>query len=476
MDLHHILQSRFGYTSFREGQEAIIESVLAGHDTLALLPTGMGKSLCYQLPGYIVEGTTIIISPLLSLMQDQVEQLKQFGEKRVAALNSFLSAEDKQFVWQHFDQYRFLFLSPEMLASQAVKERLATMKLGLIVVDEAHCISQWGFDFRPEYLQIATSLPNNRPPILALSATATKPIIADIEHYLNMEETKHFIHSIDRPNLHYEAIEVAPFEKARHIIEQVTQFEGPGILYTQSRKKTIEYATMLQQAGVRATYYHGGMEHQDRQLVQHQFMQGELEWICATNAFGMGIHKQNVRQIIHDHFPQSVASYMQEVGRAGRDGKDALVTLYYERADAERTLEVATLDLPTRWHIEQYDQMRHTGQLAQMVAQGIMTETAFRVLDYWMQHLPLQDVEAQIRSLANGKKQQVSEVVHILTSSCIRQGLVTYFDEQQVEKTSNCCSFCGLKREEVIGPYEVKSDEKRMADWATRLNRLLPIH
>lgn len=475
MDLQQLLVEKFGYETFREGQQDIIESVLNGHDTLALLPTGMGKSLCYQLPGYVVEGTIIIISPLLSLMQDQVEQLKQFGEKRVAALNSFLSAEDKQFVWQHFERYRFLFLSPEMLASQAVQQRLAQMKLGLIVVDEAHCISQWGFDFRPEYLQIATALPATRPPILALSATATKPIIADIERYLNMQAPKHFIHSVDRKNLHYEAIEVAPFEKAQRIIEQVTQFEGPGILYTQSRKKTVEYASMLQAAGIQATYYHGGMEHQDRQLVQHQFMQGEVAWICATNAFGMGIHKQNIRQIIHDHFPQSVSSYMQEVGRAGRDGKDALVTLYYEAQDAARTLEVATLDLPTKWHIEQYERLRQTGQLSEMIHQGMITETAFRVLDYWMHQLPVEQVSPKIMSLASSKKHQVSEVARILTSSCIREALVRYFDEVLIDKPENCCTPCGVNRTEVIGPYEQHHQRTAIQHWQERLRTLLPI-
>lgn len=475
MDLQQLLTERFGYETFREGQREIIESVLDGHDTLALLPTGKGKSLCYQLPGYIVEGTTVIISPLLSLMQDQVEQLKQFGEKRVAALNSFLSAEDKQFVWQHFERYRFLFLSPEMLASQAVQQRLAQMKLGLIVVDEAHCISQWGFDFRPEYLQIASSLPQPRPPILALSATATKPIIADIEHYLSMQAPKRFIHSVDRPNLHYEAIEVLPSEKAQRIMEQVTQFEGPGILYTQSRKKTVEYASMLQAAGIRATYYHGGMEHQDRQLVQHQYMQGELEWICATNAFGMGIHKQNIRQIIHDHFPQSVTSYMQEVGRAGRDGQDALVTLYYEAQDAERTLEVATLDLPTEWHIEQYEKLRQSGRLAEMTQQGMITETAFRVLDYWMHQLPVAQVYPKIMSLATSKKQQVSEVVRIVTTGCIREALVRYFDETLVDKPMNCCTSCGLNRTAVIGPYKKQSQQTAIQRWQERLQMLLPI-
>lgn len=477
MELQQILHERFGYTAFREGQQDIIEAVLAGRDTVALLPTGMGKSLCYQLPGYVVEGTIVVISPLLSLMQDQVEQLKQFGEKRVAALNSFLSPDDKQFVWQHFEDYRFLFLSPEMLASQAVKGRLQQMKLGLIVVDEAHCISQWGYDFRPDYLQIADALPAARPPILALSATATARIISDIEHYLAMKQPATFIHSVDRPNLHYEALEIEPFEKAAAIIKQVTTFEGPGIIYTQSRKKTMEYASMLQQAGVRATFYHGGMEQQDRMLVQRQFMHGELDWICATNAFGMGIHKNNIRQIIHDHLPQTVASYMQEVGRAGRDGLPALVTLYYDARDAARTVEVATLDLPTDVHISRYMAYADAGKTrAQLVANGEMTDTAFRVLDYWMRQLAPSEVSQKIQELAADKQQQVSAVAKIVTSTCIRAQLLAYFDEQLLEKPQNCCSACGIERHAILAPYTDKNNSKDLLNWQQRLNQLLPFN
>lgn len=473
MELQQILQQRFGYDAFREGQQEIIEAVLSGHDTLALLPTGMGKSLCYQLPGYVVEGTILVISPLLSLMQDQVEQLRQFGEKRVAALNSFLSFDDKQFVWQHFDAFRFLFLSPEMLASDAVKNRLQQMKLGLIVVDEAHCISQWGFDFRPEYLQIAEALPKERPPILALSATATNQIMRDITHYLGMEKVSTFIHSVDRKNIHYEAVETTSFEKANAIIQQVTQFEGPGIIYTQSRKRTMEYASMLQQAGIRATFYHGGMEQQDRMFVQRQFMHDEVDWICATNAFGMGIHKNNIRQIIHDHLPQNVASYMQEVGRAGRDGCEALATLYYEKRDTERTLEMATLDLPTDWHISRYMACEEPQQL---VEAGEMTETAFRVLHYWMHQLAPLQVSQKIQELASEKQQQVMALAKIITAPCIRTQLVAYFDEELLEKPKNCCSGCGLQKREILAPYIKKNEPKALENWQSRLKQLLPFN
>ena len=477
MELEHVLKEKFGYDSFREGQKEVIESILNGQDTFALLPTGKGKSLCYQLPGYMMDGTVLIISPLLSLMQDQVEQLKKLGEKRVAALNSFLSKEEKRFVWQHISQFRFLFLSPEMLSSTIVREKIHELNLSLIVVDEAHCISQWGFDFRPEYLQIAEAMPENRPPILALSATATKVMTEDISTYLKMNDMQTFRYSVDRSNLHYEVVEVESVEKQQKIIEQIEQFEGPGIVYTQSRKRAEQYTEQLASKNIRCAFYHAGMEQEDRRFIQHQFLSGQLDWICATNAFGMGVHKENIRQIIHDYIPQNVASYMQEVGRAGRDGQAALCTIYVEATDWTRTLEVAMLDLPQQWQIDEF--LRYTQSSMRpdlLVTEGKMSETTYRVLAYWMNHLSPEDVLMKVQQLATMKKQQLSELVHILSSSCIREGLLGYFDEQKTVDIANCCSSCGLNRHEILNKHIKRDDSKELDGWRERIQRLLPMH
>lgn len=246
--LQHILQTRFGYAEFREGQREIIERVLSGNDVVAILPTGMGKSLLFQLPAYLMDGAVLVISPLLSLMQDQVEQLKMLGEKRVVAINSFLSFEQREEALSRLQTYKFIFTSPEMLQNEYFQQRLSSISIAFIVADEAHCISQWGFDFRPDYLRISKSLQAFRHVnVLALTATATNEVIKDIEHTLLMKEPFEYIHSLDRPYIAYESYQVEnQKEKLAWIINRVTNTTGPGIIYSQSRKKTQFYAQELQ--------------------------------------------------------------------------------------------------------------------------------------------------------------------------------------------------------------------------------------
>ena len=244
MDLQQKLTEYFGYHSFRTGQREVIERLLQGRDVIALLPTGMGKSLCYQLPGYLFDKPVLIVSPLLSLMQDQVDQLKQLGEKRVIALNSFLTPGQKKYALHYLHEYRFIFTSPEMLTQPQVRERLSKIEFSLIVADEAHCISQWGFGFRPDYLRIGEVLQANRPPLLALSATATSTVLEDIKAYLHMQEPFMFIGNVDRPNISIaQKTFVAKEEKFQWILQHVKRSAGPGIIYTGSRKKAEHLAS-----------------------------------------------------------------------------------------------------------------------------------------------------------------------------------------------------------------------------------------
>lgn len=253
MELEQLLHKHFGYSSFRPGQKEVIEAILQGNDVIALLPTGMGKSLCYQLPAYALQKPILIVSPLLSLMQDQVEELKRFGEKRVVALNSFLAPTEKRYALHFLEQYRFIFTSPEMLLQRQVQEKLAQIELGLIVVDEAHCISQWGFDFRPDYLRIGEWFAKeNRSPILALSATATSKVVQDIRETLSLRTSFEFMYNVDRPNIHLGRVLLEDkAEKAQWLMRHVKETAGPGILYVPSRKRAQQYCEAFLQAGIR---------------------------------------------------------------------------------------------------------------------------------------------------------------------------------------------------------------------------------
>lgn len=477
MELEHLLQKYFGYSSFRPGQKEVIEALLEKRDVIALLPTGMGKSLCYQLPAYTLEKPVLIVSPLLSLMQDQVEELKRFGEKRVVALNSFLTVTEKRYVLHYLEQYRFIFTSPEMLLQQQVQEKLAHMKLGLIVVDEAHCISQWGFDFRPDYLRIGEWFSRgNRPPILALSATATKKVVQDIRQTLSLKAPFEFMYNVDRPNIHLGRIVVEDkADKSKWLMQHIKETAGPGILYVSSRKRAQQYSEALSQAGIRTAAYHAGYGAEDRQFIQQQFIDGELDWIVATNAFGMGINKLDIRQVIHESMPANIANYMQEIGRAGRDGQSALAILLYSDGDEEQTKFVVTGDLPTPHHVDRYQELLYQQiQPAQMLKNGELSETAFRVLDYWIQQESTEQVKARLNHLALEKYRAVDEMLKIIqTKDCIREHLVGYFGQKLQKRPENCCENCGIHYDEIKKTRLQEEKKMEMMSWESRLQQLL---
>lgn len=476
MQLEQLLKKHFGYPSFRPGQKEVIEQLLNGRDTIALLPTGMGKSLCYQLPGYIFNKPVLIVSPLLSLMQDQVDQMKQFGEKRVVAINSFLHRKEKQHVLNQLHAYRFIFISPEMLVQQQIVNRLNELDLALIVVDEAHCISQWGFDFRPDYLKIGEVFKENRPPILALSATATEKVLEDIRRFLMMKAPFEYIHSVDRPNIRFgKKIFQTKEEKMEWLLEHVSHTEGPGIIYTRSRKRTEELAAQLLERGLSVSSYHGGKEAEDRQFIQQQFIEGSLEWIVATNAFGMGVHKENVRQIIHDTMPSNVADYMQEVGRAGRDGQDAIAILLYCDGDEEVARFIATEDLPNENHIEWYEEYAIKNMNPkEMIQDGLISETTFRVLHYWMNLYSKDEVKEIFRHMVGEKYRLVDEMLKIVKGDCcIREQLVHYFGQKLKEKPEDCCEHCGIDYQRFLQPRKESYATQENSNWQLRLRQIL---
>lgn len=332
MNLERALKRYFGYTSFRKGQKEVITSLLERRDVFAMLPTASGKSLCFQLPALLTEGVTIVVSPLLSLMEDQVQQLRSEGLKRVVAINSFLSTEERQDVFAKLDTYKLIYVSPEMLQSEFVLRKLASLRISFFVVDEAHCISQWGYDFRPDYLRLGEVRKQlGNPPCLAITATAPPLVQDDICQKLNMDRPLKWIDSIDRPMLSYFVVTCQTnAEKMEKLTALLLTLDGPGLIYFSSRLEAERCAEALKEKGIhRIAYYHGGLVTEERLLIQQQFMYGELDVICCTSAFGMGINKKNIRYIIHYHYPPSLEAYVQEVGRAGRDQKESVAIILY---------------------------------------------------------------------------------------------------------------------------------------------------
>jgi ATP-dependent DNA helicase RecQ len=335
-DIHAILKQYWGYESFRPLQEDIINSSLNGEDTLALLPTGGGKSICFQVPVLAQKGIGVVISPLIALMQDQVQNLQKRNINAVA-ITSGLSQHEIDIALENCVQghYKFLYLSPERIQMDLVQERLKRMRINLIAVDEAHCISQWGYDFRPAYLEIKTLrklLPNI--PVLALTATATPKVAADIQEKLCFKKAHLLQKSFHRSNLVYSV--VATEQKWRKCLQALQKSQGTAIIYARNRKGTVEIAQWLQQYQFSADYYHAGLSPEARSDKLEKWLQNKIRIMVCTNAFGMGIDKPDVRLVLHLELPDSLEAYFQEAGRAGRDEEEAHALLLLSPDDVGR--------------------------------------------------------------------------------------------------------------------------------------------
>jgi ATP-dependent DNA helicase RecQ len=340
MDIQAILQKYWGYSSFRPMQEDIIRSVLDGKDTLALLPTGGGKSICFQVPALTMEGICIVITPLIALMKDQVENLLARGIP-AAAIHSGLHTREIELALTDCirKKIKFLYLSPERLKNELLKNYVQQMEISLLAVDESHCVSQWGYDFRPPYLEIAEFrklLPANVP-ILALTATATEEVIKDIQFRLNFRTENVFRKSFYRENLTYYVFKEE--DKRRRLLQIITRTSGSGIIYVRNRRQTKEIADFLLRNNISADFYHAGLDVKTRETKQNNWMSNKTRIIVATNAFGMGIDKPDVRFVIHVDIPDNLEAYFQEAGRGGRDEKRAYAVLLYEEEDIRKLYE-----------------------------------------------------------------------------------------------------------------------------------------
>ena len=419
IDLHAKLKEYFGFDNFKGNQKAIIKNVLAGNNTFVLMPTGGGKSLCYQLPALLLEGTAIIISPLIALMKNQVDAMRSFSEAEGGAhfLNSSLTKNEILSVKEDIlsGKTKMLYVAPESLTKESNVEFLKKIKISFFAVDEAHCISEWGHDFRTEYRKIRPIVEEiGKAPIIALTATATPKVQNDIQKNLDMMDAQVFKSSFNRTNLYYE-VRPKQGDVTKDIIKFIKNHEGKsGIIYCLSRKKVEELAEVLCINGIKAAPYHAGMDATTRSSNQDKFLMEEVDVIVATIAFGMGIDKPDVRFVIHYDIPKSLEGYYQETGRAGRDGGEGICLTYYSYKDIQK-------------------------------------------LEKFMQGKPIAEQEI-------GKQLLMETVAYAETSLCRRKVLLHYFGENYEQENCGCCDNCLYPKKEFEGQEYIVDALQLVAD------------
>ena len=431
MDKFDVLSRYFGYTAFRKGQEEVVDCLLSGGDSLAIMPTGAGKSVCYQVPAIMLSGITIVISPLISLMKDQVNALVQQGIK-AAYINRSLTDSQYDRVLKNaaFGAYKIIYVAPERLDSSDFTNLCRKIKISMVAVDEAHCVSQWGQDFRPSYLKIAAFIASlaQRPTVGAFTATATEQVKADIKKLLELRKPLEVTTGFDRPNLYFDVIEAE--NKNSYLKSFLTEHRGQsGIIYCATRKGVEAVCEHLVKDGFSAVRYHAGLTDEERRGNQELFVYDQAQVMVATNAFGMGIDKSNVSFVIHYNMPQSLESYYQEAGRAGRDGSPAACILLFSNADIH-TAKYLIL------HAEENDELTPEERAA---VQQADLKRLNRMVDYCK------------------------------TTACLRKNILSYFGEE----APSACGNCGNCKREIIR-QDMTLEAQKILSAVTRVERRYP--
>lgn len=448
-NITEILKSHWGYDSLRPLQREIIESILEGKDTLAVLPTGGGKSICFQVPAISMDGICLVISPLIALMKDQVENLQKRGIYALSIHSGMSFTEVKKTLQNAaYGNYKFLYVSPERLETALFKEFLPAIKPTLIAVDEAHCISQWGYDFRPTYLRIS-SIREEIPdaPVIALTASATRKVQNDIcEKLLFGKNSVSFRQSFARPNLSYSVF--SPEARQDKMLEILHNVPGAGIVYCRSRKHTAQIADLLNRNHIKAGYYHAGLASEQRSDIQNKWIQNELRVIVSTNAFGMGIDKPDVRTVIHYDIPDCIENYYQEAGRAGRDGlKSYAVLLYEEKTQSELEEIINTRYPPYNVLKETYSSLMNYLQVAAGTGEGLSFDFDFAVFS--------DNFKINTRLAESSLRVFVEEGLIELTASAIKASQLAFtVSREELNEFENRYPECSELAQTLLRNYE----------------------
>lgn len=466
-ELRNKLQNNFGFSSFKPGQVEVLRHLLDQQNTLAVLPTGAGKTLIYQMYGLLSTESVIIISPLLSLIKDQINRLRLNGERQVAEITSQVQYGDQLQILSHLDQYKFIFMSPESLQRTDVQSALSRINIGLFVIDEAHCVVQWGKSFRPDYLRIGNVLRTLGYPLtLMLTATASRLTRSEIVKYLNVSDYVEYVSSVDRDNIFLDFLETeTKSDKEELLLDLLEELPSSGIIYFSSRKVANQISEMINNnLNINSAPYHAGMSNYDRFQVQSQFQRDQLNVICATSAFGMGIDKPNIRFVIHYHMPGDVESYVQEIGRAGRDGKQSVAIMLYTAGDESIPSILNSFSIPSEEELQNY------------LSDGNLNDEQKDLVKYY------QDYGLTNSELTNlFKKQEIQNNRQIETmlgliheKNCHRQVLLRYFDETFSEHQDQCCGSISHFEKLEMKPNAERTDinEPKVEPWKVRLNKI----
>ena len=469
-----ILKKYFGYDEFRKGQHDIIKNILQRKDTLAIMPTGGGKSICFQIPALIFEGVTVVISPLISLMKDQVDALNENGISSVF-INSSLSNSQCEIIYNAllFNKYKIIYIAPERLENSRFLSVIKNINVSQIAVDEAHCVSQWGPEFRPQYLLLKTLLADvSHDVTLMLTATATQRVQDDILIKLGLRVRQVTVvrQSVNRPNIFLSVqTSTSQTDKQTQLLQLVKTLGGAGIVYFSSRKQASQVAQWLQeQTGLNVAAYHAGMSQTTRYKIQHQFMHNQLQVICATSAFGMGIDKEDIRFVIHYHVPANLENYVQEIGRAGRDGQQSLAVILYSPGDEYIQVNLSDLTIPS-------DAVVNDFMSGQIKAEQL--GDVGDLLDFYRsQHLQTEQIIQIFQQQRQKNRHNLDQLLqYVNTTECRRAVILNYFGEQLLTHNESCCDgFDNPLNIEQLGLKKIEktSIKPNVQSWQSRLNQL----